>query len=180
MGARTAGEPARRARGGRTGDGLAPDDPAALRSVAVVGPMGSGKTTLVEELLAATGTIARAGSVAAGTTVCDHDADARRQQRSVAPAVASLLHRGVKVNLVDTPGCPDFLAEVRAGLRAADAVLFVVAAADVAEGAAAPTSALLAECRRAGLPAVLVLGRLDLARDDEDAALAACRAAVGE
>ena len=180
MGARTAGEPARRARGGRTGDGLAPDDPAALRSVAVVGPMGSGKTTLVEELLAATGTIARAGSVAAGTTVCDHDADARRQQRAVAPAVASLLHRGVKVNLVDTPGCPDFLAEVRAGLRAADAVLFVVAAADVAEGAAAPTSALLAECRRAGLPAVLVLGRLDDALADEDAALAACRAAVGE
>ncbi|HSK61166.1 MAG TPA: GTP-binding protein, partial [Actinomycetospora sp.] len=130
--------------------------------------------------LAATGTIPRAGSVAAGTTVCDHDADARRQQRSVAPAVASLVHRGVKVNLVDTPGCPDFLAEVRAGLRAADAVLFVVGAADVAEGAAAPTSALLAECRRAGLPAVLVLGRLDHPRADEDAALAACRAAVGE
>ncbi|WP_433782936.1 elongation factor G [Actinomycetospora sp. CA-101289] len=183
MGGRTAGEPARRARGGRTGTdlgGLAPDDPAALRSVAVVGPMGAGKTTLVEELLAATGTIPRAGSVTAGTTVTDHDADARRQQRSVAPAVASLHHRGVKVNLVDTPGCPDFLAEVRAGLRATDAVLFVVGAADVAEGAAAPTSALLAECRRAGLPAVLVLGRLDHARADEAAALAACRAAVGE
>ena len=180
MGGRTAGEPARRARGGRTGDGLAPDDPAALRSVAVVGPMGAGKTTLVEELLAATGTISRAGSVTAGTTVCDHDADARRQQHSVSPAVASLVHRGVKVNLVDTPGCPDFLAEVRAGLRAADAVLFVVGAADVAEGSAAPTSALLAECRRAGLPAVLVLGRLDHPRADEDAALAACRTAVGE
>ena len=180
MGGRTAGETARRARDGRAGDGLAPDDPAALRSVAVVGPRGAGKTRLSEELLAATGTIPRAGSVAAGTTVCDHDADARRQQRSVAPAVASLVHRGVKVNLVDTPGCPDFLAEVRAGLRAADAVLFVVGAADVAEGAAAPTSALLAECRRAGLPAVLVLGRLDHPRADEDAALAACRAAVGE
>ena len=50
--------------------------------------MAAGKTTLVEELLAATGTIPRAGSVTAGTTVCDHDADARRQQRSVSPAVA--------------------------------------------------------------------------------------------
>jgi elongation factor G len=149
-----------------------------VRSVAVVGPMAAGKTTLVEELLAASGTVPRAGSVAAGTTVTDHDADARRQQRSVSLAVASLVHRGIKVNLVDTPGCPDFLAEVRAGLRAADAVLFVVGTADAAEGAAAPTSALLAECRRAGLPAVLVLSRLDHARADETAALVACREAV--
>ena len=175
MGGRTAGETARRARNGRAGSELAPDDPAALRSVAMVGPMAAGKTTLVEELLAATGTIPRAGSVTAGTTVTDHDPDAVRQQRSVAPAVASLTYRDLKINLVDTPGCPDFLAEVRAGLRATDAVLFVVGTADAADGAAAPTSALLAECRRAGLPAVLVLSRLDHARADEDAALATCR-----
>jgi elongation factor G len=179
MGGRTAGETARRARNGQAGSDLAPDDPAAVRSVAVVGPMAAGKTTLVEELLAASGAIPRAGSVTAGTTVTDHDADARRQQRSVSLAVASLTHRGIKVNLVDTPGCPDFLAEVRAGLRAADAVLFVVGAAEAAEGAAAPTSALLAECRCAGLPAVLVLSRLDHARADEAAALAACREVVG-
>ncbi len=178
MGARTAGETARRARNPRAGNDLAPDDPAGVRSVAVVGPMTAGKTTLVEELLAAAGAIPRAGSVSAGSTVTDHDADARRQQRSVSLAVASLVHRGIKVNLVDTPGCPDFLAEVRAGLRAADAVLFVVGTADAAEGAAAPTSALLAECRRAGLPAFLVLSRLDHARADETAALAACREAV--
>ncbi|GAA4943375.1 elongation factor G [Actinomycetospora succinea] len=170
-----AGDGARRGRNGRAGSELAPDDPAALRSVAIVGPMAAGKTTLVEELLAAAGAITRAGSVAAGTTVTDHDPDARRQQRSVAPAVASLTHRDVKINLVDTPGCPDFLAEVRAGLRAADAVLFVVGTADAADGVAAPTSALLAECRRAGLPAMLVLSRLDHARADEAAALATCR-----
>ncbi|MEJ2865645.1 elongation factor G [Actinomycetospora flava] len=170
-----AGDAARRGRNGRAGSELAPDDPAALRSVAIVGPMAAGKTTLVEELLVAAGAIPRAGSVAAGTTVTDHDPDARRQQRSVAPAVASLVHRDVKINLVDTPGCPDFLAEVRAGLRAADAVLFVVGTADAADGVAAPTSALLAECRRAGLPAMLVLSRLDHARADEAAALATCR-----
>jgi elongation factor G len=175
MAGRTAGDSARRARNGRSGNELAPDDPSAVRSVAVVGPMAAGKTTLIEELLAATGTIPRAGSVAAGTTVTDHDADARRQQRSVLPSVASLVHRDVKINLIDTPGCPDFLGEVRAGLRAADAVLFVVGAADAADGVAAPTSALLAECRRAGVPAVLVLSRLDHDRADEVAALATCR-----
>src|SRR5690242_13581639 len=119
MGGRTAGETARRARNGRAGNEWAPDDPAAPRPVAMVGPMAAGKTTLIEELLAATGTIPRAGSVTAGTTVTDHDPDAVRQQRSVAPAVASLAHRDLKINLIDTPGCPDFLAEVRAGLRAA-------------------------------------------------------------
>lgn len=127
----------RRARGGREEADLAPDDPAAIRTVVLVGPSAAGKTTLIEELLASTGTISRAGSVTAGSTVCDFDAEARRQGRSVSLAVASVAHRGVKVNLVDTPGCPDFLGEVRAGLRAADAVLFVVGAADVAEGAAA-------------------------------------------
>src|SRR4051812_9053507 len=114
-----AGSSTRRARGGREEAHLAPDDPRAIRTVVLVGPSAGGKTTLVEELLVATGAIPRAGSVAAGTTVCDHDAEARRQQRSVSLAVASGRHHDIKINFIDTPGCADFLGEVRAGLRAA-------------------------------------------------------------
>ena len=94
----------------------------------LVGHSGAGKTTLVEALLAATGTIGRAGTVADGTTVCDHDPAAVRQQRSVSLSCAPLLHDGIKVNLLDTPGYADFVGELRAGLRAADAALFVVSA----------------------------------------------------
>ena len=90
------------------------------------GTPGSGKTTLVEALLAATGTIPRAGSVTEGTTVCDHDPAAVKQQRSVSLACAPVVHDGIKINLLDTPGYADFVGELRAGLRAADAALFVV------------------------------------------------------
>ncbi len=96
-------------------------DPARMRNVVLVGPSGSGKTTLVEALLAHTGAIPRAGTVLDGTTVCDHDPAAVRQQRSVGLSVAPLLHADTKINLVDTPGYGDFVGELRAGLRAADA-----------------------------------------------------------
>ncbi len=153
------------------------DDPGRIRNVALVGPSGSGKTTLVEALLAATGTIDRAGSVVDGTTVCDHDPAAVRQQRSVTLAVAPLHHEGVKINLVDTPGYADFVGELRAGLRAVDAALFVVCAA---EGVDSATTALWEECAEVGLPRAVVCSRLDHPRADLDGELAECRGAFGE
>ena len=109
--------------------------PEKVRNVAVVGHSGSGKTTLVEALLAATGTISRAGSVTDGNTVSDSDPAEVKQQRSVALAVAPLEYDNVKVNLLDTPGYADFTGELRAGLRAADAALFVVSAVDGVDAA---------------------------------------------
>ena len=125
----------------------------------------SGKTTLVEALLAATGTIGRAGTVADGTTVSDHDPAAVRQQRSVSLACAPLMHDGVKVNLLDTPGYADFVGELRAGLRAADAALFVVSAVD---GMDAATAALWEECAAVGMPRAVAVTRLDHPRADFD------------
>src|SRR5437764_12613317 len=106
----------------------APTDPAQIRNIVLVGPSASGKTTLVDALLAATGTIHRPGSTVEGTTVCDHETAAVEQQRSVGIAVAPIQHGDTKINLIDTPGYADFVGELRAGLRAADAALFVIAA----------------------------------------------------
>jgi hypothetical protein len=92
-----------------------------VRNVVLVGHSGAGKTTLVEALLVATGTIQRAGRVEDGTTVSDFDEVEIRQQRSVNLTLAPLTHAGVKVNLLDTPGYADFTGDLRAGLRAADA-----------------------------------------------------------
>src|SRR5215469_4825292 len=90
-----------------TGGAVAVADPAKVRNVVLVGPSGAGKTTLTEALLASTGVLTRAGSVTEGTTVCDHDPAAVRQQRSVGLAVAPLRHQDIKINLIDTPGYAD-------------------------------------------------------------------------
>jgi elongation factor G len=157
--------------------GLAGDDPAAVRNVVLVGHSGAGKTTLVEALLAATGTIGRTGKVTEGTTVCDHDPAAVKQQRSVSLALAPLLSDGVKVNLLDTPGYADFVGELRAGLRAADAALFVVSAVD---GIDASTISLWEECAAVGMPRAVVVTRLDHARADFDEAVAICQRVFGD
>lgn len=156
---------------------LVVDSPTRIRNVALVGPSGSGKTSLVEALLAHTGTIPRAGHITEGNTVCDHDPAAIKQQRSVGLALAPLLHDGIKVNLIDTPGYADFLGELRAGLRAADAALFVVCAADGVDEA---TTALWHECAQIGMPRAVVISRLDHPRADAQGELAACQAAFGD
>jgi elongation factor G len=160
----------------QNGVAVAVDDPAKVRNVVLVGPSGSGKTTLTEALLAATGVLTRAGSITDGTTVCDHDPAAVRQQRSVGLAVAPMVHEGIKINLVDTPGYADFVGELRAGLRAADAALFVVSAA---EGVDPATIALWQECAFVGMPRAVVIARLDHPRADVDGEMAACRDAFG-
>lgn len=151
-------------------------DPTRIRNVALVGHSGSGKTTLVESLLLATGVITRMGSVADGSTVSDSDPAELAQQRSVSLALAPIEHQGVRINLLDTPGYADFVGELRAGLRAADAALFVVAATD---GIDAATMSLWSECASAGLPRAVVIARLAHPRADWSAALAACREAFG-
>ncbi|GAA1349959.1 elongation factor G-like protein EF-G2 [Saccharothrix algeriensis] len=161
---------------GPSAGAVAVDDPAKVRNVVLVGPSGSGKTTLTEALLASTGVLTRAGSVTEGNTVCDHDPAAVRQQRSVGLAVAPVRHGDVKINFIDTPGYADFVGELRAGLRAADAALFVVSAA---EGVDAATVALWEECAAVGMPRAVVLARTDHHRADVAAATASCQAAFG-
>ncbi|HEY0640694.1 MAG TPA: elongation factor G-like protein EF-G2 [Pseudonocardiaceae bacterium] len=162
---------------GQAGEAVVVDDPGKVRNVVLVGPSGGGKTSLVEALLNVTGVISRAGSITEGTTVCDHDPAAVRQQRSVALSVAPLVHDGIKVNLIDTPGYADFVGELRAGLRAADAALFVVSAA---EGVDDMSVALWEECAAVGMPRAVVIARLDHQRADVAAEIESCRQAFGD
>lgn len=165
--------------GASQGAGAAPtaEAPNAIRNVVLVGPSGAGKTTLVDALLVAAGVLSRPGSVTEGTTVCDFDDAEIRQQRSVGVAVASLAHDGIKINLVDTPGYADFVGELRAGLRAADCALFVIAAN---EGVDQPTKSLWQECSQVGMPRAVVITKLDHARANYPEALAAAQEAFGD
>lgn len=145
-----------------------------VRNVALVGHTAAGKTTLAEALLVAAGVIHRPGSVLDGTTVCDHDAAEHRQQRSISLSVAPLLVDDVTVTLLDTPGYADFVGELRAGLRAADAALFVVSAAEPIDDS---TRLLWAECASVGMPRAIVVTKLNHPRADFVGTVRACRAA---
>jgi len=145
--------------------------------VVLVGHSGGGKTSLVEALLVATGTVQRQGDIEEGNTVSDFDEVEIRQQRSVNLTLAPIMHNGIKVNLLDTPGYADFTGDLRAGLRAADSALFVVSATDGIDGV---TQMLWEECAAVGMPRAVVITKIDHQRAEFDATLTACREAFGD
>jgi small GTP-binding protein len=128
---------------GAAGRATAADHPASVRNVVLVGHSGSGKTTLVEALALTAGAVNRAGRVEDGGTVSDYDEIEHRQNRSVQLSLVPVEWDGIKVNLLDTPGYADFVGELRAGLRAADAALFVVSASDGVDGSTDAAGALV-------------------------------------
>ncbi|MFZ2016565.1 MAG: elongation factor G-like protein EF-G2 [Nocardioides sp.] len=164
--------------GGRrpAGQDLGASSPDRIRNVVLVGPGGSGKTTLVETLLASAGAIPRAGSITEGSTVCDFEEFEHSHERSISLAIAPVVHRQTKINFVDTPGYADFVGEVRAGLRAADCALFVIGANEPVDDA---TAALWRECAEVQMPRAVVITKLDNARADYDGVLAAAQEAFG-
>jgi elongation factor G len=162
---------------GVAGRALEVDQPSNIRNVVLVGHTGAGKTTVVEALLLATGTINRAGRVEEGGTVSDFDEAEIRQQRSVNLSLAPIDVGGVKVNLLDAPGYADYVGDLRAGLRAADAALFVVSAADGVDGT---TKMLWDECAAVDAPRAVIITKLDHQRADYDEIVGVCQAEFGE
>ncbi|MFE2230496.1 elongation factor G-like protein EF-G2 [Streptomyces kronopolitis] len=150
--------------------------PTDLRNVVLVGHSGAGKTTLVEALALASGAVNRAGRVEDGGCLSDYDEIEHRQQRSVQLSLVPVDWGGIKINILDTPGYADFVGELRAGLRAADAALFVVSAAD---GVAGATRMVWDECAAVGMPRALVITHLEASRADFGAMTEHCRTAFG-
>ncbi|WP_329129041.1 elongation factor G-like protein EF-G2 [Streptomyces caniferus] len=161
---------------GAAGRASTAGQPTALRNVVLVGHSGSGKTTLVEALALASGAVNRAGRVEDGGCLSDYDEIEHRQQRSVQLSLVPVDWGGVKINILDTPGYADFVGELRAGLRAADAALFVVSAAD---GVAGATRMVWDECAAVGMPRALVVTHLEASRADFDEMTELCRTSFG-
>ncbi|MFF9015449.1 elongation factor G-like protein EF-G2 [Streptomyces sp. NPDC014870] len=167
------------AHSGAAGRAPTADRPSDVRNVVLVGHSGSGKTTLVEALALTAGAVNRAGRVEDGGTLSDYDEIEHRQQRSVQLSLVPLEWGGCKINLLDTPGYADFVGELRAGLRAADAALFVVSAAQEAEAIAGATRMVWEECAAVGMPRAIVVTHLETARTGFDELTAVCSEVLG-
>jgi elongation factor G len=134
-----------------------------LRNVGVVGHGGVGKTSLVESLLFTAGGLSRLGKVDDGTTTTDFDPDEIKRKISINTAVAYCDWKGHRVNLVDTPGYGDFIADARAALRVVEAAVVVV---DAVAGVQVQTEKVWKFASEYELPRAIVVNRLDRERAD--------------
>ncbi|MDX6646744.1 MAG: elongation factor, partial [Miltoncostaeaceae bacterium] len=151
---------------------MAHQDPSKIRNVTVLGHRGTGKTSLVEAMLYASGAVNRMGSVAEGSTVADFDEAEQRRGMSIAASLCHLTWTGVQVNIIDTPGEQSFHADTLSSLRAADAALMVV---NATMGVEVQTERLWNRCEELRVPRAVVVNMLDRERADFDTALQALR-----
>ena len=150
--------------------------PADIRDIAIVGHAGSGKTTLVEALLAKAGAIREPGSVAKGTTVCDFADQEKRLKHSLDVAICQFEHDNVLVNLLDTPGYPDFIGRTLAVLPAVDTVAAVV---NAQTGVELVTRRVLRYAATHRLCRLIIVNKIDVDNSDLEGVLAQIRETFG-
>src|SRR5213594_2726599 len=136
-------------------------DAASIRNVALVGHTGSGKTQLTSAILSDAGMINRFGKVDEGTTVTDYDEEEIARKHTLSAGLAYAEWNKQKINLIDTPGMGNFLADSTAALHVADAALVVV---DAVGGVMVQTEKVWTAAEELALPRLVVVNRLDRER----------------
>src|SRR5205823_3476512 len=147
-----------------------------IRNVALVGHRGSGKTSLNEALLYEAGVIQRMGSVLDGTTVSDADDDEKSRGMSISAALSSFEWMDRKVNLLDTPGEPSFVADALGALRVCESAIFVV---NAVMGVEVSTTRLWQRAEELDIARLIFVNMLDRERADFFRTLESLKAAFG-
>ncbi|MDA0166790.1 elongation factor G [Solirubrobacter ginsenosidimutans] len=148
-----------------------------IRNVALVGHRGSGKTSLHEALMFEAGATTRLGSVADGTTVSDSDDDEKARGMSISASLASFEWRDTKVNLIDTPGEPSFIADALGALRVCESAIFVV---NGVMGVEISTRRLWERAEELGVARLVYVNMLDRERADFFRTLDSLKDAFGQ
>jgi elongation factor G len=156
-----------------TEDRLPPDR---IRNVALVGHRGVGKTALNEALLFEAGAIGRLGSVPDGSTASDSEADEQARQMSISAALSSFQWQGRKINLIDTPGDPSFVADALGALRVCESAVFAV---NAVMGVEVTTARLWARAEELDIARMLFVNMLDRERADFFRTLEQLKSAFG-
>ena len=132
--------------------------PDKIRNVALLSHSGSGKTSLAEAMLFDAGAITRLGNVADGTTASDYDPDEIKHQISINLTILPVSWKNNKINIIDTPGYPDFVGEVRSALRVCEgAVILVCAASGVEVG----TEQVWNYTSKNNTPRLIIINKMD-------------------
>jgi elongation factor G len=147
-----------------------------IRNVALVGHRGSGKTSLHEALLYTAGAVNRLGQVTEGTTFSDADPDEKARQTSISASLATFEWQDRKVNLIDTPGEPSFVADALGALRVCESAIFVV---NAVMGVEVSTTRLWQRAAQLDLARLVFVNMLDRERADFARALESLKAAFG-
>src|SRR6201996_9047487 len=147
-----------------------------IRNVALVGHRGSGKTSLHEALLFQSGAINRLGSVTDGTTMSDAEPDEKARQMSLQAALSSFEWQERRVNLLDTPGDPSFVADALSALRVCESAIFVV---NAVMGVEVQTTRLWTRAAELDLARLVFVNMLDRERADFFRALDSLKGAFG-
>ncbi len=129
-----------------------------IRNITFVGHAGSGKTTLTEALLARSGVIGEAGTIERGTTTTDFDPLEKEFQSSLDSAIASIDFEGIHINIIDTPGFPDFRGPALTGLAATETAALVI---NAQAGIEMSTRRLMRRAKRRRLCRLVVINKMD-------------------
>jgi elongation factor G len=133
-------------------------DSSHIHNVAVLSHSGAGKTSLVEAMLFNTGAITRLGKVTEGTTSSDYDPEEVKRKISINLSLLPFEWKNSKVNIIDIPGYPDFISEVKAGLRISEGAVVVVCAAS---GVEVGTEQVWNHIDKAKLPSLVFINKMD-------------------
>jgi len=155
---------------------MAKFSPESIRTIALTGHGGSGKTTLAETLLGKAGAIATMGTVEKGTTVCDFDPLEKQFQHSLNASVVHLQHRDTRIHVIDTPGLPDFIGRAIGALPAVETAVVVVNAQN---GVEMITSRMMQWARKRDLCRMVVVNKIDAENVDLPGVLGKLQAAFG-
>ena len=147
-----------------------------IRNVALISHVGAGKTSLVDAALFDSGAVTRQGRVDEGSSVSDYDPDELKRRMSLNVKVLPVEWKNTKINLIDTPGYADFIGEVKAGLRVADAALVVVTAE---KGVEVGTELTWQYADERALPRIVVVNKLDRENTSFEQALDSLRRQFG-
>ena len=147
-----------------------------IRNVVLVGHQGSGKTSLAESLLLASGRIRRLGSITEGNTVSDYHPSEKERQMSIFASLLNVEWKDHKINILDTPGYPDFVGEVAASMRVADTAVFVM---NAQEGIEVGTELAWEYATKNQRPSMFVINQIDRQHADVDRLIGQIRERFG-